>query len=165
MLDNFDCAFCVGRGAKIFSGSTATCLQSIGQSAPHDSDNVLAMEVATIVRALRQHLGGTYDRALHCPRAASSAEVASTYHHWFKPFSKHRRYCQLFASGGRMQHFLLFRIGFDRLPIAVGGFVGGQYVTRANKVCTHCDGVAVADELHIISDYPLSSHLCSGMLL
>ncbi|DBA76156.1 TPA: hypothetical protein ACH3X1_009889 [Trebouxia sp. C0004] len=39
---------------------------------------------------------GTHDYALHCPKAAPSVGlVACTYHHWFRPFSQHRRYCQL----------------------------------------------------------------------
>ena len=100
------------------------------------------MEVAAIVEALRQHLGGTHDYALHCLRAAPTCGVvACTYHHWFRPFSKHRRYCQLPVSGRRIQRFLQFRLGSHRLPIVVGRFAGGQHVARADKVCTHCDRV------------------------
>ena len=53
LLDNLNHAFCVGRGAENVSGSIATCLQSIGQSMPHDSDVVPVTEVATILEALR----------------------------------------------------------------------------------------------------------------
>ena len=34
LLDNLDDAFTVGRGVQNFSGSIATCLQSVGQSMP-----------------------------------------------------------------------------------------------------------------------------------
>ena len=53
-----------------------------------------------------------------------------------------------------MQRFLQFRLGSHRLLIVVGRFAGGQHVARADRVCTHCDGVAVADELHLISECP-----------
>jgi len=79
---------------------------------PHAGGIVPVMEVGTIVKALRQHLGGTHDYALHCPRAAPTVGVvACTYHHWFKPFSQRRQYCQLPVSGRRMQQFLRFRLG------------------------------------------------------
>ncbi len=43
---------------------------------------------------LRQPLHGTHD--LHCPSAAPTVGVIScTYHHWNRPFSKRRGYCQL----------------------------------------------------------------------
>ena len=84
------------------------------------------MEVAAIVEAMRERLRGTHGYALHCPRAAPSAGVVScTYHHWFKPFSKRRRYCQLSVSGRRMQRFLQFRLGSHNLPIVAGRFSGG----------------------------------------
>ncbi len=108
-----------------------------------------------IMEALRQHLGGTHDYALHCPRAAPTVGVVTcTYHHWFKPFCKHRRYCQLPVSGRRMQCFLHFRLGSHKLPIVVSCFARGQHVARANRVCTHCGGMAVADELHVIFNFP-----------
>ena len=113
------------------------------------------LEVGTIVEALRQHLRSTDDYALHCPRAAPSVVVvACTYHHWFRPCSQHRRYCQLPVSGGRMQQFLQFRLGSHQLPIVLVRFAGGQHVARANRVCTHCVSVAVAEELHMIFDCP-----------
>ncbi|DBA98222.1 TPA: hypothetical protein ACH3X1_001148 [Trebouxia sp. C0004] len=113
------------------------------------------LEVGTIVEALRQHLGGTHDHARHCPRAAPSVGVvACTYHHWFKPFSQRRRYCQLPVSGRRMQRFLQFRLGSHQLPIILGRFAGGQHVARATRVCTYCGSVAVADELHMIFECP-----------
>ena len=78
-----------------------------------------------ISEALRAHLRGTHSYALHCPRAAPSAGVVScTYHHWFKPFSQRRRYCQLPVSGRRMQRFLQFRLGSHNLPIVAGRFQG-----------------------------------------
>ncbi len=66
LLDSFNDAVSVGNGAKNFSGSIATCLQSIGQPMPHDSSVVPVMDMGTTVKALRKHLGGTYDYALHC---------------------------------------------------------------------------------------------------
>ncbi len=33
-------------------------------------------------------------------------------------------------------------------------FAGGQHVARANRVCTHCGSVGVADELHMIFECP-----------
>ncbi len=106
MLDNLDDAFSVANGAKNFSGSIATCLQSVGQPMPFGRDGVPILEVSTIIEAMRQHLGGTHDYALHCPRAAPSVGVvACTYHHWFRPFSRH---CQLPVSGRRMQRFLQY---------------------------------------------------------
>ena len=36
---------------------------------PFGRDGVPILEVSTIIEALRQHLGGTHDYALHCPRA------------------------------------------------------------------------------------------------
>ncbi len=84
MLDNPDDAFSVGNGAKNVSGSIDTCLQSVGQPMPLDRGAIPVLEVGTIVEALRQHLGGTRDDALHCSRAAPSVVVvACTYHHLF----------------------------------------------------------------------------------
>jgi len=101
------------------------------------------------------HLDGTHDYALHCPRAAPTVGVvACTYHHWFKPFSRHRRYCQLPVSGRRMQRFLQFRLGSHQLQVVLGRFAGGRHVARASRVCTHCGGVAVADEMHMIFECP-----------
>ena len=45
----------------------------------HDSDFVHDMEVAAIVEALRQHLGGTHDYALHCPAAAPTTGVVAAH--------------------------------------------------------------------------------------
>ena len=53
-----------------------------------------------------------------------------------------------------MQRFLQFRLGSHQLPIVLGRFAGGQHVARANRVCTHCGSVAVADELHMIFECP-----------
>ncbi len=145
-------AFSVGNGAKNFSGSIATCLQPVEQPVPLGRVAVPILEVGAIVEALLQHMGSTHEYALHCPRAARY--VACTYHHWFRPFSKHRRYCQLPVPGRCMQRFLEFKLGSHQLPIVLGGFAGGQHVARANRVCTHCGSVAVADELHMIFECP-----------
>ena len=53
-----------------------------------------------------------------------------------------------------MQRFLQFRLGSHQLPIVLGRFAGVQHVARANRVCTHCGSVAVADELHMIIECP-----------
>lgn len=66
LLDNIDDAF----PAKSFSGSIATCLQSIGQpmAMPHDRGLVTVLEVGAFVKGLLQHLDGTHDDTLHCPK-------------------------------------------------------------------------------------------------
>ena len=85
------------------------------------------MEVTAIIEALREHLRGTHIYALHCPRAAPSAGVVScTYHHWCKPFSKRRLYCQLPVSGRRMQRFLQFRLGSHNRLLLLVGFQGNN---------------------------------------
>jgi len=38
---------------------------------------LLILEVGTIIEALRQHLGGTHDYALHCPRAVATKYAES----------------------------------------------------------------------------------------
>ena len=58
------------------------------------------------------------------------------------------------VSGRRMQRFLQFRLGSHQLPVVLGRFAGGQHVARANRVCTHCGGVTVADEMHMIFECP-----------
>lgn len=164
LLDNIHDAFHVRRGAKNFSSSIATCLQSVGHSMPRDRGVIPVMEVAAIVEALREHLRGTHSYALHCPRAAPSAGVVScTYHHWFRSFSKRRRYCQLPVSGRRMQRFLQFKLGSHNLPIVAGRFSGDQHVARTDRVCTHCGGTAVADELHIIHECPFLQTLTNRL--
>ncbi|DBA89809.1 TPA: hypothetical protein ACH3X2_004679 [Trebouxia sp. C0005] len=68
LLDNLDDALSVENGAKNFSGSLlggTTCLQSVGQPMPLGRGAVPVLKVGTIVEALRQHLGGTHDYALH----------------------------------------------------------------------------------------------------
>ncbi len=41
-----------------------------------------------------------------------------------------------------------------QLPVVLGRFAGGQHVARGSRVCTHCGGVAVADEMHKIIQRP-----------
>ncbi|DBA96093.1 TPA: hypothetical protein ACH3X1_001588 [Trebouxia sp. C0004] len=129
LLDNLDDACSVGNGANNFSCSIATCLQSVGQPMPLDSGTIPVLEVGTIVEALRQHLGGTLDYALHCqqPLLLGLLHAHTTIG---KPFSQHRRYCQLPVSGRRMQRFLQFRLGSHQLPIDLGRFGGGQHVAK-----------------------------------
>ena len=54
-----------------------------------------------------------------------------------------------------MQRFLQFRLGSHNLHIVAGRFSGGQHVARADRVCTHCGGIAVADESHMIHECPV----------
>ena len=109
------------------------------------------LEVGTIVEALTQPLGGTHDYALHCPRAAPSVGVtACTYHHWFRHFSQHRRYCQLPVSDRCMQRFLQFTLSSTANCSQTFGW-GSACCPR---VCTHCGSVAVADELHMSFEFP-----------
>ena len=49
---------------------------------PRNMDAIPVLNVGAIEKALRQHLGGTHDYALHCPRAAPFVGVGKcTYHH------------------------------------------------------------------------------------
>ena len=131
---------------------------------PDDRGVIPVLEVGTIVnftmvqrtfKALRRQLGGTHDYALHCPRTAPTVGVfACTYHHWFRPFSQRRRYCQLPVSGRRMQQFLQSRLSSHQLPIVLGRFAGGQHVARASRICTHCGYVADIDKMHMIFERP-----------
>ncbi len=156
LLDSLHDAFRFTRGARNFSSSVASCLRSVGQGLPYTGDIIPVLEVDTVVEALRQRLHGTHDFELHCPRAARTVGVVScTYHHWFRSFSKRRRYCQLPVSGGRMKRFLHIRLASHKLPIVTGRFAGGQHVARAARVCTHCGGAAIADELHMVLEGPV----------
>ena len=40
-----------------------------------------------------------------------------------------------------------------------------QHVARADRVCTHCRSIAVADDLHMIHECPFLQHLGDNMLL
>ena len=123
--------------------------QFVGHSMQSDSGVVPVMEVDAIIdsKALREQLNS---HAPHCPRAAPFTGIVScTYHQWLNPFSKRRRYCQISVSGRRMQSFLQFRLGSHNLPVVAGPFCG---IARADRVCTHCDGIAVADELHMVHE-------------
>ena len=101
------------------------------------------------------HLQGPHDFALHSPRSAPSRGVVScTYHQWFQPYSRCRRYCQLPVSGRRMRRFLRFRLGCHALPIVAGRFAGGQHVDRADRLCSHCGEHSVGDELHMVFECP-----------
>ncbi len=121
---------------------------------PHDRGVIPVLEVGTIVKALREHLGGTHDYAMYC--LGQPLLLGLSHAHTImksRPFSQHRRYCQLPVSGRRMQRFLQFRLG-SQLPNVLGRFAGGQHVARASRVCTHCGSVAVADEMHMIFECP-----------
>ena len=126
---------------------------------PRDSGVASAHDVPVVIALLQRHLQGTHAFDLYCPRVALFVGVVDcncTYHHWFMPYSKRRRYCQLPVSGRRMQRFLQFRLASHSLPIVTGRFSGGQHVNRADRVCSHCGGHAVADEVHMV-------HECSAL--
>ena len=151
LLDNQHDAF--QRGVKNFCSSINRALVSIGHSMCCDSGVACIHDVPAIVELLQRHLHGVNTFGLHCPRAAPSAGVVScTYHQWFRPYSKRRRYCQLPVSGRRMQRFLQFRLASHGLPIVTGRFSGGQRVARADRVCHHCGGTSIADELHMVHE-------------
>ncbi len=73
--------FLLGNGAKNFSGSTATWLQSVGQPMPSDMGAIPVLKVGAIEKALRQHLGGTHDCALHCPRQPLLSGLLNAHRH------------------------------------------------------------------------------------
>ncbi len=76
-----------------------------------------------------------------------------TYHHCFKPCSQRRRYCQL-PVWQALAAILQFRLGSHQLTAVLGHFAGGQHDARASRACTHCGGVAVADELNMTFECP-----------
>ncbi len=124
---------------------------------PRDNGVASTHDVRVVIALLQQHLQGTHDFDLYCPRVAPSDGVVScTYHHWFMPYSRRRRYCQLPVSGRRMQRFLQIRLASHGLPIVTGRLSGGLHVDRADRVCSHCGGHAIADELHMV-------HECSAL--
>ena len=51
-----------------------------------------------------------------------------------------------------MQRFLWFRLGSHNLPVVAGRFCG---IARADRMCTHCVGIAVADELRMVHERPV----------
>ncbi len=135
LLDNLSDAVYVRHGVKNFSGSIATCLQSIAQPMPDDSSVVPGMDICTTVKALSKHLGGTYDYVLH---------FACTDHDWIS----------LVASvGSFVSHLFLVDVcsAFCSPGLIVSRFAGGQHVARVRR---HCGDVTVADEMHMIFECP-----------
>ena len=120
------------------------------------------MEVAAINEALQEHVRGTHSHALHCycPRETPSAGVVScTHNHWLRPLAsvgdtgsclyKH-------VSGRRMQRLSQFRLGPHNICLVwLVDFSGPDMFVRTDQVCTHCGGIAVADELHMIHEGPV----------
>ncbi len=64
--------------------------------------------------------------------------VSCTYHHWYKPSSKH--HYQLPVFGRRVQRCPQIRLESHSLAIVhvVGRFANGHHVARADRVCMHC---------------------------
>ena len=154
LLDNLHDAF--QRGVNNFSKSISHGLTAVGYDMSCDAFAVSAVDVPAVMELLQQHLQGNNAFHLYCPRAAPTVGVVScTYHQWFRPYSKHRRYCQLPVSGRRMQRFLQFRLSSHSLPIAMGRFAGGQHVARADRLCSHCGPGSLADELHLVHECPV----------
>ncbi len=109
LLDNLHDAFQCG--VHNFCTSIFQSLAAVGHCMPRASDVASAHDVPVVNALLQRHLQGTHDFDRYCPRVAPSVGVVScTYHHWFMPYSKRRRYCQLPVSGRRMQRFLQFRL-------------------------------------------------------
>lgn len=74
-------------------------------------DVVPLLDIDGVVETLTTRLQAVGSGAQFCPRAPpTQAVVSCTYEQWFKPYSPHRRYCQLPIPWGRMQHFLQFRL-------------------------------------------------------
>lgn len=148
LLDNQHDAF--ERGVKNFCSSIHRSLASIGHAMCHDSRVAC---VPAIVGLPQQHLQGVNAFGLHCPRAAPSVGVVScTYHRCFRPYSKRRRYCQLPMSGRRMQRFLQFRLAHMGYPLSLAAFRVVNMSARASRVCLHCGGTSIADELHMVHE-------------
>jgi len=152
LLDNQHDAF--RRGVNNFCSSIAKGLASVGYEMSNDPGVASVLDVSAIMKLLHTDLQGVNDFALYCPRVAPSVGVVScTYHQWFQPYSKRRRYCQLPVSGRRMQRFLQFRLSSHSLPIVTGRFAG-QRVARADRVCSHCADRSIADEMHVVFECP-----------
>lgn len=148
LLDNQHDAF--RRNVNNFCSSIAKGLASVGYEMSNDSGVASVLDVSAIMKLLDTNLQGVNDFHLYCPRVAPTVGVVScTYHHWFQPYSRRRRYCHLPVSGRRMQRFLQFRLSSHSLPIVTGRFAG-QHVPRADRLCSHCANGSVADEMHVI---------------
>ena len=129
-------------------------LASVGYEMSSNPGVASVLDVSAVMVLLHTDLQGVNDFALYCPRTAPSVGVVScTYHQWFQPYSKRRRYCQLPVSGRRMQRFLQFRLSSHSLPIVTGSFAG-QHVTRADRVCSRCADRSVGDEIHVVFKCP-----------
>ena len=80
--------------------TTFAGLASVGYHMSQGTAVAAKLEVATIMDLLQDSLRDVNASDLGCPRVAPSVGVVScTYHQWFMPFSRHRRYCQLSVSG------------------------------------------------------------------
>ena len=107
--------------------------QFVRHSMPSDSGVVPVMEVDAIIdsKALREQLNS---HAPHCPDPFTLlASVSGTVKYLSLVDA-----CKAFCSSGLV---------LTNLPVVAGPFCG---IARADRVCTHCDGIAVADELHMV---------------
>ena len=101
---------------------------------PRDVDATPVLDGAVVIDALKAELADSSFASACCPRQApTSGVVRYPFARWFQPYSAHRRYCQLPVSGRNMKHFLQFRLGCHKLPIAAGRQAG---VARTNRQCT-----------------------------
>ena len=118
------------------ANSLAAYLRSVGSEMPCVHVVVPLLDVDGVVEALTARLQSTRSGGLYCPRAAPAQGVVScAYEQWFKPYSPHRRYCQLPVSGRRLQRILQFRLGCHGLPTATGRLASAGHVDKANRVC------------------------------
>ena len=128
-----------------------TTLRSIGYHVSPSASDVSILDAPSIMQLLHDSLQDVHGFDLYWPRSAPSTGVLScTYYHWFRPYSKRRRYCQLPVSGRRMQRFLQFRLASHKLPVAIHRLAGGQHVDRADRICAHCGSGSIADEFHLV---------------
>ena len=127
------------------------CLHSVGDAMPRVCDVMPLLDVDSILGALTEQLQDVGGGALYCLCAAPTQGIVScTYEQWFRPYSLHRPYCRMPVSGGRMRHFLRFRLACHGLSIAAGRFAGANQVDRAHRVCVSCNSGAVGDEKHLV---------------
>ena len=113
-------------------------------------------DVSVIIELLQQHLQGTHAYEVHCPFDWYCELYLLTL---VKALQQDKASlvtvpCQLPVSGRPMQRFLKFRLASHGLSIVTGRFSGGQHVDRANRICVHCGGLSIADELHMVHECP-----------
>ncbi len=152
LLDKI-CMMLSSVGCTTFCSSIFQSLATVGHCMPWITGVASAHDVPVVIALLQQHLQGTQDFDLYCPRVAPSVGVVHcTYHHRFMPYSKLRSCCHLPVPGRQMQRLWQFRLASHSLPIVTGNLSGGQHVDRTDRVCSHCGAHALANELHMVRE-------------